>query len=322
MEELRQQLVAKNVASHISDEITGSVSRKLLGQTLDSWRVKTMVERVLAEAVTRILSPPASVDVLRAAFGRRDDIKREKTGETRSISSSSPSRHRRARDRLDPYKIVFVGVNGVGKSTSLAKVAYWLKRKGLSVYIAACDTFRSGAIEQLKVHARSLKITDETGEAPGVFESGYAKDPSGVAAAAIQKAKEIGKDVVLIDTAGRMQNNEPLMRALGKLVAKNQPDLILFVGEALVGNDAVDQLTCFNRALADYSGIYDGSKPRQIDGIVLTKFDTVDDKVGTALSMAHTTGRPIVFVGTGQKYTHLRRLNVRRVVKALFSPTT
>lgn len=135
------------------------------------------------------------------------------------------------------------------------QVAYWLKKKGLSVYIAACDTFRSGAIEQLKVHARSLKITDETGTQPGVYDSGYSKDPSSVAAAAIRKAKEIGKDVVLIDTAGRMQNNEPLMRALGKLVAHNEPDLILFVGEALVGNDAVDQLTSFNRALADYSGV-------------------------------------------------------------------
>lgn len=119
-------------------------------------------------------------------------------------------------------------------------------------------------------------------------------------------------DVVLIDTAGRMQNNKPLMKALAKLVNDNNPDLVLFVGEALVGNDGIDQLQLFNRAFQDY-----GSS-RSIDGIVLTKFDTIDNKVGAALSMVYLTGQPIVFVGTGQKYTHLNRLNVGDVVKALF----
>ena len=111
-----------------------------------------------------------------------------------------------------------------------------------------------------------------------------------------------------------MQDNEPLMRALSKLVKVNQPDLVLFVGEALVGNEAVDQLSKFNQALADHS---QSAEPRLIDGIILTKFDTIDDKVGAAISMTYTTGQPIVFVGTGQTYSDLRNLNARAVVNAL-----
>ena len=123
-----------------------------------------------------------------------------------------------------------------------------------------------------------------------------------------------GIDVVLVDTAGRMQDNEPLMRALAKLIRVNDPDLVLFVGEALVGNEAVNQLVKFNRALADHSDVKD---PRLIDGILLTKFDTIDDKVGAAISMTYITGQPIVFVGTGQTYQDLKNLNVQSVVQAL-----
>jgi signal recognition particle receptor subunit alpha len=121
---------------------------------------------------------------------------------------------------------------------------------------------------------------------------------------------------------GRMQNNKPLMQALGRLVSDNTPDLCLFVGEALVGNDGVDQLQMFNEALASCAKAAAGSSSssaRQLDGVVLTKFDTVDQKVGAALSLCYRTGQPIVFVGTGQRYTHLRRLNAAFVIKALFS---
>ncbi|KAJ2494755.1 hypothetical protein GGI11_008715, partial [Coemansia sp. RSA 2049] len=109
-------------------------------------------------------------------------------------------------------------------------------------------------------------------------------------------------------------DNEPLMRALAKLVSANAPDKILFVGEALVGNEAVDQLLKFNQALRDFSS---QANPRHIDAIILTKFDTIDDRVGAALSMTYTTGQPIVFVGTGQTYTDLRKLNVAQVIRAL-----
>ena len=128
-------------------------------------------------------------------------------------------------------------------------------------------------------------------------------------------------DVVLIDTAGRMQDKEPLMRAISKLVNTVQPNVVLFVGEALVGNEAVDQLTKFNMALKDASGVRLGpsQEPRQIDGILLTKFDVVDDKVGTAISMVYSTGCPIVFVGHGQHYTDLRKFDVSSVVTPLMS---
>ena len=132
---------------------------------------------------------------------------------------------------------------------------------------------------------------------------------------AIEEAKKSGYDCVLIDTARRMQDNESLMKSLVKLVDINQPHAILFVGEALTWNDSVDQVTKFNQALIDNSK---KDNPRTINGILLTKFDTVDDKVGAALTMVYTTGKPIVYVGTGQKYINLKKLNVNNVLNALF----
>ena len=208
-----------------------------------------------------------------------------------------------------PYVVVFVGVNGVGKSTSLSKVAYYLRSNGFTPMLCACDTFRAGAVEQLRVHADALQLP--------LFEKGYGRDASGIATDGIRYAAQMGHDVVLVDTAGRMQDNEPLMRALSKLINMNDPDLTLFVGEALVGNDAVDQLSKFNERLADLNA--NARKTKLIDGIVLSKFDTIDDKVGAALSMVYTSGAPVVFVGCGQTYTDLRRLNVKSVVKILLS---
>jgi len=120
--------------------------------------------------------------------------------------------------------------------------------------------------------------------------------------------------VVLVDTAGRMQDNERLMKELANLVGVNRPDLVLFVGEALVGNEAVDQLTKFNRSLEMFGT---SKEARGIDGIFLTKFDTVDEKVGAAISMVYSTGQPVVFVGVGQKYTDLKILNPTRIASML-----
>ncbi|XP_015277993.1 PREDICTED: signal recognition particle receptor subunit alpha [Gekko japonicus] len=222
-------------------------------------------------------------------------------------------RHRR------PYVITFCGVNGVGKSTNLAKISFWLIENGFSVLIAACDTFRAGAVEQLRTHTRRLNALHPPENHSGhtmvqLYEKGYGKDAAGIAMEAIAYARNQGFDVVLVDTAGRMQDNAPLMTALAKLIAVNTPDLVLFVGEALVGNEAVDQLVKFNKALADHSM---AQTPRLIDGIVLTKFDTIDDKVGAAISMTYITSKPIVFVGTGQTYCDLRSLNAKAVVAAL-----
>merc|ERR1712001_564495 len=213
----------------------------------------------------------------------------------------------------------FCGVNGVGKSTNLAKICFWLIENKFSVLIAACDTFRAGAVEQLRTHTKLLNGLHPPDQNKGrqmvqLYEKGYGKDAAGIAMEAINYARDSHIDVVLVDTAGRMQDNEPLMRALAKLITVNAPDLVLFVGEALVGNEAVDQLVKFNQALSDYSN---QDNPHLIDGIVLTKFDTIDDKVGSAISMTYITGQPIVFVGTGQTYTDLKAHNAKAVVQSL-----
>lgn len=276
-------LMEKNVARDIAEELCSSVSISLLKtKTASFTTIKATVKSSLKDAITKILTPKQDLDVLKNALA--------------------------ARGRGDPFKVVFIGVNGVGKSTNLAKVAYLLKNNGLNLMIAACDNFRSGAIEQLKTHCRALDVD--------IFEKGYKDDIAYIAREAIDEAKRKKKDVVLIDTAGRMQDNEPLMKSLAKLIEMNQPDVILFVGEALTGNDSVDQLKKFNQALIDNSK---REVPRVIDGILLTKFDTVDDKVGAALTMVYTTGKPIVYVGVGQKYTNLKKLNVNNVLNALFS---
>ncbi|CAE7341436.1 SRPRA [Symbiodinium natans] len=283
LKKFKTELMTRNVAAEVADKLSDSVRRSLVGKT--TGRFTTMastVKQALKESMETLLTPKKSIDVLRAALA--------------------------AKNAGRVYTIVFLGVNGVGKSTNLAKVAYYLKHKGgLNVLICACDTFRAGAVEQLKTHSRCLDVP--------LFERGYGKDPADIAKNAIAHAKSNGHDVVLVDTAGRMQDNEPLMRALAKLVAINTPDLVLFVGEALVGNDAIDQVTKFNRSLVDLSA--DPRNPRGIDGMLLTKYDTVDDKVGAALSMVYVTGQPVVFVGTGQKYTHLRKMQAKEVVRTL-----
>ena len=172
--------------------------------------------------------------------------------------------------------------------------------------LAACDNFRSGAIEQLKVHGKCLDIP--------VFDKGYGDDAAIICKEALAFAKKSKIDVVLIDTAGRMQDNEPLMKALANLIHMNNPDVIFFIGEALVGNTAIDQITKFDKSLIDFAI----ESQRSIDAIILTKFDTVDDKVGTAINMVYTIGKPIAFVGVGQKYAHLKKLNVETLMRALF----
>ncbi|KAK6172257.1 hypothetical protein SNE40_015958 [Patella caerulea] len=294
LDKMRDHLIAKNVASDIAQKLCDSVAVKLEGKVLGTFsRITTTVKSTLQDSCVQLLAPKRRIDILRDAM----DCKIKKR----------------------PYCITFCGVNGVGKSTNLAKICFWLIENGFKVLIAACDTFRAGAVEQLRTHTRKLNALHPA-EAHGgqqmvqLYEKGYGKDAAGIAMEAINYARDCHIDVVLVDTAGRMQDNEPLMRALAKLIKVNQPDLVLFVGEALVGNEAVDQLTKFNQALADHSNMTD---PRLIDGIILTKFDTIDDKVGAAISMTYTTGQPIVFVGTGQTYTDLRNLNAKAVVNSL-----
>lgn len=208
------------------------------------------------------------------------------------------------------FSICFVGVNGVGKSTTLAKIACWLIRKGLRVYIAACDTFRAGAIEQLKVHVERFKLS---GHDVGFFESGYAKDDASVAKHAIMKANSGNYDVILIDTAGRMHNKEALMASLAKLIKANNPDHIIFVGEALIGGDSLDHIKEFNKRISE------GSSGKKIDSIILTKIDTVDDKIGQVLNFSFTANSPIMFLGTGQSNTDLTVMEGKAISDILLS---
>ncbi|XP_043513205.1 signal recognition particle receptor subunit alpha homolog isoform X2 [Frieseomelitta varia] len=294
LEKLKDHLISKNVAAEIAQKLCDSVGVKLEGKVLGTFdSVANTVKATLTDALVQILSPKRRVDILRDAM--------------------------EAKKNSRPYVMTFCGVNGVGKSTNLAKICFWLIENNFRVLIAACDTFRAGAVEQLRTHMRHLNALhppEKHGNQTMVqlYEKGYGKDAAGIAMEAIRFAKDSKIDVVLVDTAGRMQDNEPLMRALTKLIKVNEPDLVLFVGEALVGNEAVDQLVKFNQALADHS---QSNNPHIIDGIVLTKFDTIDDKVGAAISMTYITGQPIVFIGTGQTYTDLKSLNAKVVVHAL-----
>ncbi|XP_069989025.1 signal recognition particle receptor subunit alpha homolog [Penaeus vannamei] len=294
LEKLKDHLIGKNVASEIATKLCQSVGKKLEGKVVGTFEgVSTTVRNTLTESLVQLLTPKRRLDVL------RDVVEAKTSGR--------------------PYTMAFCGVNGVGKSTNLAKISFWLIENNFRVLIAACDTFRAGAVEQLRTHMHHLNALHPPENHKGrtmvqLYEQGYGKDAAEIARHAIEFARKNDFDVVLIDTAGRMQDNEPLMRALAKLILVNEPDLTLFVGEALVGNEAVDQLVKFNRALANHST---SNKPQVIDGIVLTKFDTIDDKVGAAISMTYITGQPIVFVGCGQTYTDLRRLDAKAVVNSL-----
>lgn len=222
LEKMKDHLIAKNVAADIALQLCDSVAKRLEGKVMGTFStVTSAVKQALQESLVQILQPKRRVDVLRDVM--------------------ESQRMRR------PYVITFCGVNGVGKSTNLAKISFWLIENGYNVLIAACDTFRAGAVEQLRTHTRRLNSLHPPEKHNGrsmvqLYEKGYGKDAAGIAMEAILYARNQAFDVVLVDTAGRMQDNAPLMTALAKLIAVNMPDLVLFVGEALVGNEAVDQL--------------------------------------------------------------------------------
>lgn len=195
-----------------------------------------------------------------------------------------------------PVVIMFIGVNGTGKTLSIGKVANLLKKQGKTCIMAAGDTFRAGAIEQLTIHANNLGVK--------IIKHGPGSDPAAVAYDAIEHAKAKHKDVVLLDTAGRMQTNYNLMDEMAKIKRVAKPDLIIFVGDALSGNDVVEQAKRFNEVVG-------------IDGVILTKVDT-DAKGGSSLSIAYTIGKPLLFVGIGQGYDDQIPFNPEWMVENIF----
>jgi fused signal recognition particle receptor len=188
-----------------------------------------------------------------------------------------------------PYVILFVGINGTGKTTTIAKVTKLLQDNGHSVVLASGDTYRAGAIEQLEEHARRLGVR--------VIKHRYGSDAAAVSFDAVQHARAQGIDAVLIDTAGRMHTNRNLMDELEKIKRVVQPDLTVMVLDSLIGNDAIDQAETFNRHIG-------------FDAAILTKVDA-DAKGGSSLSISYVTGKPVIYVGVGQEYGDLERFDAR-----------
>jgi len=189
----------------------------------------------------------------------------------------------RARGRGEPLKLLFLGPNGHGKTTTIAKLGYRFRKRGLTVVLAAADTWRAGALEQLRIHAKAIGAE--------VIEHGYGADPAAVAYDAVAYARKRRRDLVLIDTAGRLQTDVNLMEELKKIARVVKPDYRIFVGDALTGNDALDQAVRFNQ----YVGV---------DGGILTKADA-DARGGAAISFMYATGKPILYLGVGQGYDDL-----------------
>ena len=193
------------------------------------------------------------------------------------------------------FTILFFGINGSGKTTSVAKLAHYLQKNNISCVMAAGDTFRAASIEQLETHGTRLGIP--------VIKQSYGADPAAVAFDAKKYAEKNHIKVVLIDTAGRMYTRNNLMKEMEKIVRVSEADLKLFVGESITGNDATEQARMFNEVAG-------------IDGIILTKAD-VDDKGGTALSVSQITGKPIYFLGTGQGYDDFKLFKKEDILKHL-----
>ena len=271
LEELEWIMLESDISSDAVTAVMNALKRNLIGQRL---RKGANLSKVLEASLKRALR-----SILEAGYW---DF-------YASIQSFI--------DKKDtPVVIMFVGVNGTGKTTTVAKIAHNLQERGISVIAAAGDTFRAGAIEQLETHCNRLNIRCVSSQRGG--------DSAAIARDAVDSAKAKGVEVVLVDTAGRMQNKSNLMAELEKVRRVSNPHLTLFVGDALAGNDAVDQSKNFQEML-------------KFDGAVLTKLDT-DAKGGAGLSIAHATGRPIVLCGIGQNYDDLIQFDPDWLLQQLF----
>lgn len=271
LEELEFSLIEGDVAFDVAERIVESVKEDLVGRKIKRrGDMELFTTNALKKAITEIIDN-GSYDLL-------GDIEASK-------------------QKGEPYKIMFVGINGTGKTTTIAKMATYLEKHGYSSVFGASDTFRAGAIEQLEHHANNLNLK--------IIKHERNSDPAAVAYDAVEHARATGKDVVLIDTSGRMQTNANLMDEMKKIKRVSKPDIVLYVGDALMGNDATEQATKFNEVI-------------DIDGIILTKADA-DAKGGAAISIGHVINKPILFIGTGQSYEDLMEFKPEWMIDQIFA---
>jgi len=264
-EDLDMLLLENNVALEVVEDLKKSLSKKLIGKEIKKDRLEHEIKNELKNSLNElILDPEDPIEIIKQ--------KKEK-----------------------PFVILFFGINGTGKTTSIAKIASLLKENNLSVVLAAADTFRAASIEQITEHANKLQVP--------LIKHDYQTDPSAVGFDAIKYAKAHRIDVVLIDTAGRMHTKTNLLAEMEKIVRVTAPDLKIFVAESIAGNDATEQAKTFNEMIG-------------IDGSILSKAD-VDEKGGTIISVSHATKKPIFYLGTGQTYKDLKLFNKNDYVESL-----
>jgi fused signal recognition particle receptor len=269
LDDLEIVLLQSDVALKVVERLRRDLRKELAGRKLRLGVEAEEAIRTCLERSTRAMLDRPTIDIVSAIRGRT----------------------------TKPYTILFVGVNGTGKTTTVAKLAGWLRAQGFSSVIAAGDTFRAGAIEQLLVHGERLGIR--------VVRQQEGSDPAAVAYDAVQHARAKSVDVVLVDTAGRQHTNENLIEEAKKIRRVVEPALTLFVGDALSGNDVLEQAKLFDQAVG-------------VDGLVLTKLDA-DTKGGAALSATYVTKKPILFVGVGQGYADFRPFDPDWLVRRLFA---
>ncbi|MHA1605395.1 MAG: signal recognition particle-docking protein FtsY [Candidatus Freyarchaeota archaeon] len=262
--DLQLILIQNDVSVKVAEQIADDVKKELIGEKIGRFEnPRERVNEALKNAIFRVLTSGQAIDIFRMAEEKKAERK--------------------------PLTIVVVGINGTGKTTTIAKLTYAFQKKGFKCVLAAADTFRAGSIEQIEKHAKNLGVR--------VIKHDYRSDAAAVAFDAVKHAEARNINVVLIDTAGRMQTNVNLLDEMKKIVRVVNPDIKIFVGDALTGNDAVEQAEKFNEAI-------------QFDASILAKVDA-DIKGGVALSIAYATKKPIIFVGTGQKYEDLEPFNAK-----------